>query len=219
MTPEEKREYKRRYAIAWRAANPERERETRRRQDAKRAPAKKLYDAARRAANPGLVKEQSRRWYEANAEKARIKADQWRKEHPKERQEQLRRWNAENPDYHREYARDRYHSDENARISALLCGNLHRALKRHKSGRDWKSDAKLAAIVGCSKPELIVHIEAQFLPGMAWENYGRKGWEVDHVRQRWTFDLTDHAQVLACFHYTNLRPLWRPDNLRRPRKE
>jgi hypothetical protein len=41
--------------------------------------------------------------------------------------------------------------------------------------------------------------------------------------QRWrqcaSFDLTQHDQVLLCFHYSNLRPLWRPDNNRRPRKE
>lgn len=219
MTPEEQREYKRRYAIAWRAANPERARQAWKRADDKRKDSRKLSDAARRAAHPELVKEQSRRWYEANAEKARAKSSQWRKEHPKESAARQRHWKAENPNYHREYARNRYISDENVRISLLLCGNLHRALKRHKTGNGWKPDAKLAAIVGCSKPDLIAHIEAQFLPGMSWSNYGRNGWEVDHIHQRWTFDLTQHDQVLLCFHFTNLRPLWRSDNLRRPRKE
>ena len=28
-----------------------------------------------------------------------------------------------------------------------------------------------------------------------------------------SFDLTDPAQQKACFHYTNLQPLWAKDNL------
>jgi hypothetical protein len=53
---------------------------------------------------------------------------------------------------------------------------------------------------------------------MSWENYGRKGWEIDHVRPCASFDLTRHEEVLACFHYTNLRPLWSVDNKRKGRR-
>jgi hypothetical protein len=67
--------------------------------------------------------------------------------------------------------------------------------------------------LGCSLPELKLWLEKQFLPGMSWENYGRKGWHVDHVREVCTFDLSDPAQFSACNHYTNLQPLWASDNL------
>ena len=145
--------------------------------------------------------------------------------------EAARRWARENPERYRanqlrwkrarrrEYDVARYQNDENARIAHLLRACIHTALKRRKSGRDWRADAKLGAILGCSKPELIAHIEAQFLPGMAWSNYGRKGWEIDHAKPCAGFDLTRHNQVLLCFHYTNLRPLWRADNNRRARKD
>lgn len=140
----------------------------------------------------------------AYADRDRARANEWNDTH-----RERRRANAERL----------YYESESFRIGFLLRCNLHRAITRHKSGRDWRPDAKLRAILDCSKPDLIAHIEAQFLPGMSWANYGRKGWEIDHIKPCASFDLTQHDQVLLCFHYTNLRPLWRLDNLRRPRKE
>lgn len=126
----------------------------------------------------------------------------------------LKRWQANNPDYRRR----KYQTDEQTRIRDNLRSTLHEVMIR-RSKRDWIKGARLGTLVGCSRPDLIAHIEAQFEPGMTWENYGRGGWEMDHIRPCASFDLTDPAQQAACFHYTNLRPLWRLDNMRRPRKE
>lgn len=60
--------------------------------------------------------------------------------------------------------------------------------------------------VGCSVEELKQHIEAQFEPGMTWENYG-KAWEIDHVKPCASFDLTKKEEFSRCFHYSNLQPL------------
>ncbi len=113
----------------------------------------------------------------------------------------------------------RYGTDENYRITAILRATLRGAHINRRRGSDWKAGAKLGSIVGCVKPQLIAHIEAQFLPGMSWANYGRKGWEIDHIKPCASFDLTQHDQVLRCFHYTNLRPLWRGDNQRKGNRE
>lgn len=93
-----------------------------------------------------------------------------------------------------------------------LRNSLGQALRHRSSGRDWRSDCKLGLLIGCSKGELVAHIEAQFEPGMSWENYGRGGWEMDHIRPCSTFDLTDPAQQAACFHFANLRPRWASEN-------
>jgi hypothetical protein len=72
--------------------------------------------------------------------------------------------------------------------------------------------------LGCTMPELVRHLEGQFLPGMSWDNYGFKGWHIDHIRPLGTFDLEDREQFLKAVHYTNLRPLWAFENLSRGKK-
>jgi hypothetical protein len=70
-------------------------------------------------------------------------------------------------------------------------------------------------LTGCAGKELVAHLEAQFLPGMTWDNYGLHGWHIDHIRPCASFDLTDPEQQRECFHYTNLQPLWAEDNIRK----
>jgi hypothetical protein len=155
----------------------------------------------------------------ADPERRREFNRQWMIEYrianPENSRESLRRWQAKNP----KYRRVRYQTNEQARLTDLLRAAVRTVMVYRRSNRDWDQDAKLRDVIGCSKRDLRAHIEAQFLPGMSWENYGRKGWEIDHVKPCALFDLTDPAQQAICFHYTNLRPLWRIDNMRRPRKE
>lgn len=73
-------------------------------------------------------------------------------------------------------------------------------------------------LLGCTLEELYAHIEAQFLPGMSWGNYGHDTWHIDHIKPCASFDLTDPEQQRVCFHYTNLQPLWAIDNIRKGAK-
>lgn len=68
-------------------------------------------------------------------------------------------------------------------------------------------------ILGCSFDELKKYIESKFKDGMTWDNYGYRGWHVDHIKPCASFDLSDPKQQEECFHYTNLQPLWAKDNL------
>lgn len=70
--------------------------------------------------------------------------------------------------------------------------------------------------IGCTMPQLREHLENQFLPRMSWEN--RDQWHIDHITPCAAFDLLDPEQQAACFHYTNLRPIWARDNLRKSSK-
>lgn len=84
-------------------------------------------------------------------------------------------------------------------------------IRQGKAGKSWVS------VVGYSREELMTHLERQFLPGMSWENYGRNGWHVDHIRPvtSFVFDSVDDPQFRACWALENLQPLWEPDNIRK----
>lgn len=93
-----------------------------------------------------------------------------------------------------------------------LATRVRMALK----GQDKATSTML--LVGCSIAQLKQHLEKQFQPGMSWDTCGENGWEIDHIRPCASFDLKDPEQQKACFHYTNLQPLWAIDNRRKGAK-
>ena len=72
-----------------------------------------------------------------------------------------------------------------------------------------------AELLGCSIEQFKMYLEAQFWKDerIDWITYGPKGWHLDHIRPCASFDLTDPDQQKACFHYTNLQPLWWDENI------
>ena len=66
--------------------------------------------------------------------------------------------------------------------------------------------------------ELKYHIESLFRPGMTWENYGFRGWHIDHIIPCSYFDLSIDENQLICFNFKNLQPLWQPDNFKKHNK-
>ena len=67
--------------------------------------------------------------------------------------------------------------------------------------------------VGCSTLQLQCHLEKQFDEYMTWENQGI--WHIDHRIPSSSFDLTNPIEKMACFHYTNLQPMWGGENIRK----
>ena len=61
------------------------------------------------------------------------------------------------------------------------------------------------------------HLEGLFQPRMSWNNYGKKGWEVDHIipLSRFDYSFPDDSQFKECWSLKNLQPLWAADNLRK----
>ncbi|KAK9827048.1 hypothetical protein WJX74_004717 [Apatococcus lobatus] len=111
-----------------------------------------------------------------------------------------------------DYMKRRLALDVHTRIrSGLRCRHWY-ALKRAKTSL---VDRRTEEEIGCSIQELREHLERLFKPGMTWSNWGRlpDQWEIDHIRPCRSFDdLGDPDQRRQCFHYTNLQPLWMPEN-------
>ena len=107
---------------------------------------------------------------------------------------------------HRNYLAERKQRDSAFRLLHTLRNRLRHALAGHTPRA-----ASTLSMLGCSIEYAREWLEAQFEPGMNWDNYGK--WHVDHVRPCASFDLTDLKQQRECFHYTNLQPLWAAENL------
>jgi len=91
--------------------------------------------------------------------------------------------------------------------------NTSRRIRSALKGIGKNKSKRTEEILGCSIDFLKSHLEKQFQEEMNWSNYGLYGWHIDHIRPCASFDLSNEEELLECFHYTNLQPLWAKDNL------
>lgn len=122
-------------------------------------------------------------------------------------------WSDDRRKSYREYARNRARqkakTDALWRVRKVMRTRIGAAISRCGGEKSKKT----MQLVGCSMEELKSHIEKQFKTGMTWSNYGKNGWHIDHIKPCASFDLTNEDQAKACFHFTNLQPLWWFENL------
>jgi hypothetical protein len=71
-------------------------------------------------------------------------------------------------------------------------------------------------LIGCSSDELKLHLEIQLKNNMNFDNYGE--WEIDHIKPISLFDLNNENELLECFNYKNLQPLWAKENQKKSNK-
>lgn len=165
-------------------------------------------------------------------EQQRLSSALWRSNHPEQRKTVVRESNARhrdsknqsNRDYSarpetREKKRQRKHirlaTEPQFKIRASLASRMLTALRRVTHG--VRKQHGTITLIGCTIPELMSHLEAQFAVGMTWENYGTL-WQIDHRKPCSSYDLTDPQQQLECFRWSNLQPLLAVDNIRKGAK-
>jgi len=126
------------------------------------------------------------------------------------------------PEYFREYNK-KWREENKERSNEIMRTHYHKVLKydtlyklRHSVGARISKGLKLRgqtklgsaeSYIGCTYEELVVHLEKQFIEVMSWDNYGK--WQIDHI-----IPLAKKGS----FHYTNLQPLWKEDNLEKSDK-
>jgi hypothetical protein len=119
-----------------------------------------------------------------------------------------RQLNGKNTREKREY----YQNNIQARIAKNLRTRLYLAVKK-QGGK--KCDSTMS-LTGADWPTFLAWIQKQFRERMTWNNYGL--WHVDHIKACARFDLTKPDQQRECFHFTNLQPLWGPENIKKGSK-
>jgi hypothetical protein len=101
--------------------------------------------------------------------------------------------------------KERRVTDPLFRFACNMRKSVRKGLKGHSKSK------RTEAFLYCTFAEALGFLEKKFRPPMTRENMG-KVWEVDHIRPICSFDLSDPEQVKACFHYTNLQPLFIEEN-------
>ena len=139
------------------------------------------------------------------------------KEHKKEyylkNKERIKEYNLKNKEHFRErirnYSNKRYKTNINYKLRMLCSNRVLVALKgKIKSASTMK-------LIGCTPDELRRHMESLFEPWMTWKNQGRGGWDIDHIKACFHFNLADPEQQRACFNWSNLQPLEHIANLQK----
>ena len=150
--------------------------------------------------------------YYKNREHNLAKQREWHSKNRIKRTQQLREYSYANRHKRNKYLKRKKRED----IQFHIRKNIRDRMRAAMNGRS-KSKHTME-LLGCSIEELKIYLEKQFTEGMSWENYGKKGWHIDHILPCASFDLTDQKQQKKCFHYTNLQPLWAEDNYKKKDK-
>ena len=126
----------------------------------------------------------------------------------------IKKWSINNPQKIRLYKKRCKQNNLNIKIADNIRSRISCALKNNtKSTHTFE-------LLGCNIQEYRNYLEKQFTNGMTWCNYGNKigQWSIDHITPCIIFDLSDPIEQKQCFHYSNTRPLWHIDNLKKHNK-
>ena len=105
-----------------------------------------------------------------------------------------------------------YDNNVNYRIRGSVSHRINNAI------RGKYASLHTLALLGCDIDTYKQYLELKFHPGMSWDNYGYKGWHIDHIIPCDKFDLSNIDEQRKCFNYTNTQPLWWQDNLSKGNK-
>jgi len=173
----------------------------------------------KRKQNIEAYKEKDKKYYEANKQEVLERNREYRAENREAIIAQKKQYYQENKDG---LVRD-WHERTKPRRNARLCERrqtdkqfaLISSLRSRVSDVLRKKETKdmtCFELLSCSRDHILEWIEHQFTDEMSWDNYA-KYWHADHVVPVAFFDVCDNKQKKACFHWSNLKPLPKSDNL------
>jgi hypothetical protein len=156
------------------------------------------------------------KWYNDN----RDYAIKYRRIHYKENWNQYKknraRWNSEHPEFMKEYFKD-YHRIRKSKDPnyAIRCSIRNRFKSAIFGGKEFTE--YFEHLADCKMDFVKKWLESNFEPGFTWGNHGLI-WHIDHITPVSYYDLTDKDQLLFCFHWSNIRPCTKEENLKKSNK-
>lgn len=153
------------------------------------------YMANLRKNNPEKVREISLRSYYKNQEKEKRCQAAYRATERAKEKKRIREL--------------QYRQDPINKLKRNYSSKIRKIIHHKKSGSCHQ-------YLGCTFEELKIHLESLFQEGMNWENYGSKGWHVDHIIP--LSSAKTYEEVIELSNYKNLQPLWWHENLTKGKK-
>lgn len=86
------------------------------------------------------------------------------------------------------------------KLKLYLRNRINKAILRNSKKGSAVKD------LGCSIEFFKQYIQDKFYGNMTWKNWGSV-WQLDHIKELHTFDLTDKKQFKQAVYYTNFQPL------------
>lgn len=93
----------------------------------------------------------------------------------------------------------------------FIVQEMWRTLLKRCVRAGYKKNHSTQEELGYSPQVLMDHLEKLFEDGMSWENYGRGGWSIDHIRPISSFPLDAKASDVNAL--SNLQPMWLTENI------
>jgi len=112
----------------------------------------------------------------------------------------------------KEYTSNKRKTDHVFKLSMSVRGRISSFLR----SKSISKNKKTSSIIGCSFQELAIHIEKQFLKGMTWKMVMSGEIHIDHIVP--LASAKTEEDVISLNHFTNLRPLFASDNLKKSSK-
>jgi hypothetical protein len=173
-----------------------------------------------KANNDGLTHKCKQCVYEYN--------NKWTKDNKEHVAKKLKEWNKNNPNYAKEWVENNkdhlnsYNRIYRAKVrkenpTKRIMETFRNQVAKNVKIKGFLKGKSTLEILGLeSWDEFRKHIESQFIEGMSWDNYGNKvetDWSIDHIIPVSSAITLEEFYKLN--HYSNLRPLWHIDNLRK----
>ena len=166
--------------------------------------------------NRRSIIEKSKKYNKEHKEERKEYEEEYQKIYREEHKEDNKKYQKKYREDNKEKNKKRYKNNISLRLNASMSVSVRQSLKTNnisKNRRKWRN------LVGYTPQELKTHLESLFLPGMKWNNYGRKKgikcWEIDHILpvSFFGYKSTNDVEFRYCWSLNNLQPLWAKDNL------
>jgi hypothetical protein len=101
-------------------------------------------------------------------------------------------------------------------INRRVRDSLNHRISDALFSKNIRKSNKTFYYLGCDIHFLKKWLSYLFEENMSFDNYGE--WHLDHVKPCSSYDLSNENEILECFNWKNIQPLWKSDNLKKNSK-